>query len=67
MDLNLWIGDVDGCPQLLYIFNEKDISSKRVIHANTAMDWTSIHRILAQEAIRRLENTSSQKNFVFSP
>ena len=50
----------EGCPQLRYSFFEKSMANKRVTMANSAMDWSSQHSILAQEVIRRLETTSLQ-------
>ena len=58
LDLDLWVEATPHCPQLYYSFYEKKISNPRVIMATGAMDWSSQRAILAQETIRRMENTS---------
>ncbi len=58
LGLKLWIEETDGGRRIMYEHYEKDISSKYVIHAKSAMPMKSKLTILTQEIIRILTHCS---------
>ena len=58
LDLKLHIGEIDGRKQIIHEFYAKDVSSKAVINAESAISIQQKRTILTQEVLRVLLNCS---------
>ena len=52
LDLRVWISKINGHNRILHEFYSKDISSKAVIHAKSALSWQQKRTVLTQEMLR---------------
>ena len=59
LDVEVWVEDNNN---LKYQFYEKEVSSKRVIGAKSAMAQSSKISTLSQEVVRRMQNTARDVN-----
>ena len=58
LDLKLWIQEVDGIVRLLYEHYEKDMATKMLIHADSAISPRVKRTVLTQEMLRILLHCS---------
>ena len=58
LDLKVWIAVINGCNRMVHEFYSKDISSKAVIHAKSALPWQQKRTVLTQEMLRVMLNCS---------
>ena len=58
LDLELWVEDVNGIPQVCYSFYKKPVSSKYTILKRLAVSQGTKMNTLFQETIRRIMNIS---------
>ena len=52
LDLKMWIGEIDGRILLLYEHYEKPMTTKSVVHRNSALPMKTKRTILTQEVLR---------------
>ena len=58
LDLKCWLGSKEGRPMLMHEFYHKDVASRGVINARSAMSQKTMRTILTQEVLRVLMNCS---------
>ena len=58
LDLKVWVCDIDGEKRIVHEFYAKDVSSKSVINAESALSWQQKRTVLTQEMLRVLLNCS---------
>ena len=58
LDLKLWTEETDTGSKIMHEFYSKQMSSKTVIHARSAMSWKVKRTVLTQEALRIILNCS---------
>ena len=58
LDLRVWIDTINGHNRILHEFYSKEISSKAVIHAKSALSWQQKRTVLTQEILRVILNCS---------
>ena len=58
LDLKMWIQEVDGVVRLLYEHYEKDMATKMLIHADSAIPLRVKRTVLTQEMLRILLHCS---------
>ena len=57
-ELKVWINTINGHNRILHEFYSKEISSKAVIHAKSALSWQQKRTVLTQEILRVILNCS---------
>ena len=60
LDMNVWMTE-DGV--IMYKHYEKEVSSKKIMHANSAQSASCKKSVHLQEVLRRIMNTSSRLNW----
>ena len=55
LDLRVWISKINGHDRILHEFYSKDISSKAVIHAKSALSWQQERSPYARNLMRDTE------------
>ena len=58
LDLKAWLQEIEGRTWVMYEYYHKDLASRDVIHARSAMPLHMKRTILAQEVLRILRNCS---------
>ena len=58
LDLKVCVRDIDGEKKIVHEFYAKDVSSKSVINARSALSWQQKRTVLTQEVLRVLLNCS---------
>ena len=58
LDLKLWIANVDGEKKIIYEHYEKEMTTKAVIHAKSALSSQTKRTVLSQEVLRILLHCS---------
>ena len=58
LDLKVWIENINGYNRINHEFYSKDISSKAVIQAKSALSWQQKGTVLTQEVLRVILNCS---------
>ena len=56
LDLKVCVRDFDGEKKIVHEFYAKDVSSKSVINAKSALSWQQTRTVLTQEVLRELLN-----------
>ena len=59
LDLKVWVGKIDGETRIIHEFYAKEVSSKAVINARSALSWQQKRTVLTQEVLRVLLSCSS--------
>ena len=60
LDLKVWVESINGRNRILHEFYSKDIASKAVIHARSALSWKQKRTVLTQEILRVMLNCSEE-------
>ena len=60
LDLKVWVENINGRNRILHEFYSKDIASKAVIHARSALSWKQKRTVLTQEILRVMLNCSEE-------
>ena len=60
LDVKMWIADVDGRKMVLYEHYEKEMATKAVMHAMSAIPMQTKRTVLSQEMLRILIHCSKQ-------
>ena len=58
LDLKVWVETKEGETRIIHEYYAKDVSSKAVVHAKSALAWKAKRSILTQEVLRVLLNCS---------
>ena len=58
LDLKVWVAVINGCNRMVHELYSKEISSKAVIHAKSALPWQQKGTLLTQEILRFMLNCS---------
>ena len=58
LDLKMWVEEWNGIAHIIYEHYEKEIATKRVIHAQSAMPMHVKRTVLTQEMLRILLHCS---------
>ena len=61
LDVKMWTTEKDGKQTIIHEFYQKEISTKHVIHARSAMPTRQKRTILTQEAIRIMQRSKDEK------
>ena len=59
LDLKVWVQEIDGLHRIVHEFYSKDVSSKAVMFAKSALSWKQKRTVLTQELLRVLLNCSA--------
>ena len=64
LDLKVSVQKVDGVSKIVHEFYSKDVSSKAVVNARSALSWKQKRTVLTQEVLRVILNCSSDVPWV---
>ena len=59
LDLKVLVQEIDGLQRIVHKFYSKDVSSKAVMFAKSALSWKQKQTVLTQELLRVLLNCSA--------